>query len=334
MANFKPAPIKIAPILAIPTAIPATRPRRMRPAPEDVDTPQEKTTTPPAAPAAQSEGPKAQPAASLEAKGNSKASDPKPITPAFKPIEGIKPIGGIAPIIAAPPRRTAADRIASMQRAEERRKQAQEAAPPPTRRATGQKISNAERASTEGPTRRRGTGKINPSPEDRSGYDGGFAGYDSHYYETSNILTPEEQAERRRMVEDEDSFYTRDSGLSEGQSRHVDCPFVPDEDGAVPALNWTAIGGDMENAPSGKSENGYVPSYKDPELPKEAPPPPENYGAIKNWLFSTLQPEEQDGVTPDDPIELLAMDMFLGRRPDIYQRYINKRHKDASNDIY
>lgn len=288
-----------------------------------------------------------------QAEVDSKAHDapperptPTPVAPAginpVAPVGKIAPIGGVTPITPQAVN-TRSSRLAALEREEARKKQREAEAQTsphnkaPARRRTSGGMSDAERAATQSPTRRRGTGRVEPSPDDQSGYDAGYDGYDRHYYEsTLHIRSPEEQRNMRHNVPNERALYTRDSGVGLEQSRHAECPFIPDEPGFVPHLNWASLGG--EECVDGHTDyvppsDRYVPPYKDPVLPKEAPPSPENYMAIKNWLFSTLEPDEQEGVTPDDPIELLAMDMFMGRRPDIYQFYINQRHKEAAYEV-
>lgn len=338
----KPDPLKSPPLIVLPKA---TLQRRVRVKVEE-DTPNAKeeaqvsTTTPNSAP---------------QSVSNSEASKPVQQPAPIAPIGGITPIGSIAPVaptggiapIAPQNASLRSNRLAAIERENARRKQREEdeaknAAQSPTGNAAGRRrssggVSDAERAATQSPIRRRGTGRVAPAPEDTSGYDAGFEGYDRHYYEdTLHIRTPEEQRDLRHGVSNEYDLYTRDSGVGLDQSRHAECPFIPDAPGFVPPLNWASLGGEdciAGNQPHIPATDRYIPPYKDPVLPKEPPPSPENYMAIKMWLFSTLEPDEQEGVTPDDPIELLAMDMFMGRRPDVYQRYINQRHKEAAYEV-
>ena len=342
----KPDPLKLPPLIVLPkTTMQRRRVRVTDDAPDAKEEAQATSAAPAQASAAPDSAPQTPPVADVAHKPVQQAASIAPIGD-IAPIGGITPvapIGGIAPVA---PQTTfsRSNRLAALERENARRKQREEEeakkaaqSPATGRRRSSGGMSDAERAATQSPIRRRGTGRVAPSPEDTSGYDAGYEGYDRHYYEsTLHIRTPEEQRDLRHGVPSEYDLYTRDSGVGLDQSRHAECPFVPDAPGFVPHLNWTSLGGEecvAGNKPHVPATDRYVPPYKDPVLPKESPPSPENYMAIKMWLFSTLEPDEQEGVTPDDPIELLAMDMFMGRRPDVYQRYINQRHKEAAYEV-
>lgn len=154
-------------------------------------------------------------------------------------------------------------------------------------------------------------------------------------FETSNVSDIrgiDEQDDRNSGMADEDRAAYNTRRQSNG------CPFVPDPPDFLPDLDWKAIGGipggvkepfDYKNV---KPEDvnwdfnnyGHFITYEEePALPDTPPPLPENgYLALQNWIISLIPPEEQEGACYPDSLEMkLALDMFMGRRPDIYWRY-------------
>lgn len=168
-----------------------------------------------------------------------------------------------------------------------------------------------------------------PEPKKRGRRSSSF-GFDAT--STSDIRGVEEQEDRNSGMAPEDRAAYNTRRQSSG------CPFIPDPPDFLPDLDWKAIGGipggveepfDYKNV---KPEDvnwdfnnyGHFITYEEePALPETPPPLPENgYLALQNWIISLIPPEEQEGACYPDSLEMkLALDMFMGRRPDIYRRY-------------
>lgn len=115
---------------------------------------------------------------------------------------------------------------------------------------------------------------------------------------------------------------------SSATSRHDECPFPPDEPGAVPELNWAAIGGDP-------AEHAMVytePDYHDPRLPSSPPPPHATYNAVMTWLCEAEPPEVHDALVEDEDCKAFVIDLIAGKRPDIYAYYDNVARKAKANN--
>lgn len=130
----------------------------------------------------------------------------------------------------------------------------------------------------------------------------------------------------------------RDRRAYNTERNSTGCPFLPDEPGVVPELNWSALGGmpggevipfDYKNVQPEdinwdfQNYGPFITYEEEPPLPTTPPPGPERgYIALQSWVISLIPPEDQEGACYPDSIESkLALDMFMGRRPDIYRRY-------------